>query len=49
MGEASSACQAERVDPNTYAFVAATAFFTSIAFTIAALNVLAVVLSHVLG
>jgi hypothetical protein len=48
MGEPTRACQAEGVDPNTYAYVAATALFTSIAFTVAVLNVLAVVLSHVL-
>ncbi len=49
MSEASAVCHVEGVDPNTYAYVAATALFTSIAFTVAVLNVLAVVLSHVLG
>jgi hypothetical protein len=48
MSEPSRVWQAWDVDPNTYAYVAATAFFTSIAFTIAVLNVLAVVLTHVL-
>jgi hypothetical protein len=37
------------LDPRTQAFVYATAFLTSIAFTVSVLNVLAVVLSHVLG
>jgi hypothetical protein len=36
------------LDPNTHAFVLATAALTSIAFAISAMNVLAVVLSHVL-
>jgi hypothetical protein len=36
-----------RLDPNTHAFVAATAGLTSIAFTTSVLNVLAVILSHV--
>jgi hypothetical protein len=35
------------LDPNTHAFVAAAAGLTSVAFTVSALNVLAVVLSHV--
>jgi hypothetical protein len=35
------------LDPNTHAFVVATAALTSVAFTISALNVLAVVLSHI--
>jgi hypothetical protein len=35
------------LDPNTHAFVAATAGLTSVAFTISTLNVLAVILSHV--
>jgi len=48
MSQASAVWHAEDVDPNTYAYVAATALFTSIAFTVAVLNVLAVVLSHVL-
>jgi hypothetical protein len=33
-----------RLDPNTHAFVLATAFLTSISFAIAAMNVLALVL-----
>jgi hypothetical protein len=37
-----------RLDPNTHAFVMATAVLTSIAFTVSAMNVLAVVLSHLL-
>jgi hypothetical protein len=36
------------LDPNTHAFVIATAAVTSVTFTISAMNVLAVVLSHVL-
>jgi hypothetical protein len=36
------------LDPNTHAFVLATAALTLIAFAISAMNVLAVVLSHVL-
>jgi hypothetical protein len=36
------------LDPQTQAFVQATAAITSIAFTVSVLNVLAVVLSHVL-
>jgi hypothetical protein len=36
------------LDPNTHAFVVATAALTSVAFTISALNVLAVVLSHII-
>jgi hypothetical protein len=35
-------------DPNTHAFVLATAALTSIAFAISTMNVLAVVLSHIL-
>jgi hypothetical protein len=35
-----------RLDPNTHAFVAATAFLTSVAFAIAAMNVLAFVLAR---
>ena len=35
------------LDPNTQAFVYATALITSIAFAVAVLNILAVVLSHV--
>jgi hypothetical protein len=38
-----------RLDPTTQAFVYATALITSVAFTVSVLNVLAVVLSHVLG
>ena len=37
---------AMRMDPNTEAFVKATAGLTSIAFTTSVLNVLAVILSH---
>ena len=36
------------LDPNTQAFVYATALITSIAFAVAVLNILAIVLSHVL-
>jgi hypothetical protein len=36
------------LDPNTHAFVVATAALTSVAFTISTLNVLAVILSHLL-
>ena len=39
---------AMRLDPNTHAFVAATAGITSIAFAIFAMNVLAVVLTYTL-
>ena len=35
-----------KMDPNTEAFVKATAGLTSIAFTTSVLNVLAVILSH---
>jgi hypothetical protein len=38
-----------RLDPNTHAFVLATAFLTSITFTIFALNLLALILQHVMG
>jgi hypothetical protein len=38
-----------RLDPNTHAFVVATAGLTSIAFMVSFLNVLAVILSHVLN
>jgi hypothetical protein len=38
-----------RLDPNTHAFVLATAAITSIAFTIFALNLLALVLHYALG
>ena len=37
------------MDPNTYAYVAATAFFTAITFTIAVLNLLGIILQHYLG
>jgi len=36
------------LDPNTHAFVLATAALTSIAFMVSVLNVLAVILSHLL-
>ena len=36
------------MDPNTHAFVLATALITSITFAISVMNVLAVVLSHVM-
>ena len=36
------------LDPNTHAFVVATAAITAITFMIAVMNVLAVVLSHIL-
>jgi hypothetical protein len=36
------------LDPNTHAFVLATAALTSITFAIAVMNVLAIVLSHLL-
>jgi hypothetical protein len=38
-----------RHDPATHLFIMATAAITSIAFTVSALNVLAVVLSHVMN
>jgi hypothetical protein len=38
-----------RLDPNTHAFVLATAFVTSITFAIFAMNLLALVLSHLLA
>jgi hypothetical protein len=37
-----------RMDPATQAFVYATALITSVAFAVAVLNVLAVILSHML-
>ena len=40
---------AMRLDPNTHAFVLATAAITSIAFTIFALNLLALLLHYALG
>jgi hypothetical protein len=36
------------LDPNTHAFLLATALITSIAFAVSAMNVLAIVLSHIL-
>ena len=36
------------LDPNTHAFVVATAAVTAVTFMISAMNVLAVVLSHIL-
>ena len=44
----SSTLRRVNLDPNTHAFVAATAALTSVAFTVSTLNVLAVVLSHLL-
>jgi len=49
MSQAKPARQSEGVDSNTYALVAATALFTSIVLIVAVLNVLAVLLSHVIG
>jgi hypothetical protein len=40
--------QMNSLDPNTHAYVVATAFFTSIAFMIFALNLLALVMQRVL-
>jgi hypothetical protein len=40
--------EVEGVDPRTEVFVLATAAITSIAFAVSAMNVVAVVLSHVL-
>lgn len=40
---------AMRLDQNTHAFVLATAFLTSVSFAILAMNVLALVLSHLLA
>jgi hypothetical protein len=40
--------QGVRLDPNTHAFVMATAVLTSISFVVFAMNLLAVFLSHVL-
>jgi len=37
-----------KLDPNTHALVLGTAFLTSVAFVIAVLNILAVILSHLL-
>jgi hypothetical protein len=36
------------LDPNTHSIVLGTAFLTSVAFAVFAMNVLAVVLSHIL-
>jgi len=36
------------LDPNTHAFVLATALMTSIAFAVSAMNILAVILSHLM-
>jgi len=36
------------LDPNTHAFLLATALIPSIAFALSAMNVLAVMLSHIL-
>jgi hypothetical protein len=44
----SSICGYVNLDPNTHAFVLATAALTSITFAISSMNVLAVVLSHLL-
>jgi hypothetical protein len=38
-----------RLDPNTHSFVLATAFLTSVSFAVLAMNVLALVLSHLLA
>ena len=38
-----------QLDPNTHAYVAATAFLTSVTFAIFAMNLLALVLSHLLA
>ena len=40
---------AMRIDPNTHAFVMATAFLVSASFAVLAMNVLAIVLSHLLA
>ena len=40
---------AMQTDPNTHVFVLATALMTSICFAIFAMNLLALVLSHLLG
>jgi hypothetical protein len=42
-------CGFMRLDPNTHAYVVATAFFTSVAFAIFALNLLALVLQRILA
>jgi hypothetical protein len=38
-----------RLDPNTHAYVLATAFMTSITFAVFAMNLIALVLSHLLN
>ena len=38
-----------RLDPNTHAYVLATAFMTSITFAVFATNLIALVLSHLLN
>ena len=48
LGDMVPAGDGVNLDPNTQAFVYATALITSIAFAVAVLNILAVVLSHVL-
>jgi hypothetical protein len=42
-------CLGVRLDPNTHAYVLATAFFTSLAFAIFAMHVLALVLGWLLA
>ena len=49
MSQPTARGQSQGVDPNTYAYVAATAFFTALTFTIAVLNILAFALQHYLG
>jgi hypothetical protein len=49
MSQPSRRDHSQGVDPNTYAYVAATAFFTAITFTIAVLNILGFALQHYLG
>jgi hypothetical protein len=46
---AASPCGFMRLDPNTHAYVVATAFFTSVAFAIFALNLIALVLQRILA
>ena len=48
LSSTSSLCGYVNLDPNTHAFVLATAALTSITFAISSMNVLAVVLSHIL-
>jgi hypothetical protein len=38
-----------RLDPNTHAYVVATAFMTSVTFAIFAMNLIALILSHLLN